>query len=426
MRMKPNQLLTGRVLGLLLCALLMAAPVRVDALTATQFPDHITLTWTEDSRSTQTISWRTALGIAGSQVEYAELAGGETANLSYKKVAATATEMATPEGAALVHSATLSGLRPGIRYRYRVGAGENWSDYSVFSTAPAKAGDFDFLVFGDSQSFDYGVWRATAEAAKRDAVNAVFFANVGDLVDVGQEYSEWEAWFASVAGLVNSIPVAPTVGNHETYTPERRFSMPVFFTSQFKLPMNGPDELKGQVYSFDYGNVHFSVLDTQEGEESQFVPDMLAQQKRWLERDLAATDKSWKIVFMHRPIYGNKPNGINENLRRAFAGVFAQYGVDVVFTAHDHVVARTWPLDASGNAVPVGEGTVFAPVGRSGTKTYSNVENKEWNEFFFNPTAEPNYLIVRVRGGALQVQAKTQGGVLIDEWKVEKTAGKRE
>lgn len=32
--------------------------------------------------------------------------------------------------------------------------------------------------------------------------------------------------------------------------------------------MNGPDGLKGQVYSYDYGDVHFVVLDSQEDEEA--------------------------------------------------------------------------------------------------------------------------------------------------------------
>ena len=427
MLFKVKKTLAGWLAILALCMPLLAVPSTTEALTATQRPDHITLTWIQDTRTTQTVTWRTAVGVSEALVQYGEEVRTGLPLTADKQVGADTAELETPEGPVLLHSATLVGLKPGMRYRYRVGDGSYWSEIHSFRTAPAKAGDFDFLVFGDSQSTDYEVWRSTAAAAGRDTPEAAFFVNVGDLVDVGQDYGEWEAWFAGAAGLIEKIPAAPVVGNHETYTPERRrFSLPVFFTSQFRLPANGPDDLRGQVYSFDYGEVHFAVLDSQEGEESQFVPDMLEDQRQWLEKDLAATDKLWKIVFMHRPLYGNKPTGINGNLREAFAGIFAQYGVDVVFTAHDHVVARTWPLDSAGNAVPNGQGTVFAPVGRSGTKTYDKVESKDWNEFFLNPVDEPNYLLVKVRGGILYVQAKTQSGELLDEWKLEKTAEMRE
>ena len=264
---KVKKTLAGWLAILALCMPLLAVPSTTEALTATQRPDHITLTWIQDTRTTQTVTWRTAVGVSEALVQYGEEVRTGLPLTVDKQVGADTTELETPEGPVLLHSATLVGLKPGMRYRYRVGDGSYWSEIHSFRTAPAKAGDFDFLVFGDSQSTDYEVWRSTAAAAGRDTPEAAFFVNVGDLVDVGQDYDEWEAWFAGAAGLIEKIPAAPVVGNHETYTLERRrFSLPVFFTSQFRLPANGPDDLRGQVYSFDYGEVHFAVLDSQEGE----------------------------------------------------------------------------------------------------------------------------------------------------------------
>lgn len=409
-----------------LLAVLIAVPAAVAALSASPAPDHIALTWVQDARTTQTVTWRTQEETIAGQVRFFETGKQPPINPAYQMAAAEAVPMVTQEGVLQIHSATLTGLKPGTSYAYQVGNGNIWSDMNTFTTAAAQAGEFEFLVFGDSQSTDYNVWRATLQAAFQSVPAAVFFTNVGDLVDVGQDYGEWEAWFAGAAGVIEKIPVMPATGNHETYTPERRFSMPVFFTAQFRLPSNGPEELKGQVYSFDYGDVHFIMLDSQEGEEKRYVPDLLDIQKNWLEKDLAATDRTWKIIFIHRPLYGNKPNGANENLRRAFAGVFAQYGVDVVFTAHDHVYARTWPLTADGAAASPGQGTVFVATGRSGTKAYGNVESKEWNEVFRNPTEEPNYLTVKVLGDSLRIQARTQGGEMIDEWSIDKMIVKKE
>ena len=68
------------------------------------------------------------------------------------------------------------------------------------------------------------------------------------------------------------------------------------------MPQNGPEGLKGQVYSYDYGPVHFVVLDSQE-EEQKKHGDILKIQQTWLEADLAASKAKWKIVFFHKPPY---------------------------------------------------------------------------------------------------------------------------
>ena len=383
-------------------------------------PDHIVLTWTKDPMTTQTITWRTAAEVTFGEIRLYESFSDTTNPLPVTTLAARTSSLETLTGVMNLHSVTLNGLTPGRRYRYQVGAADAWSPEYSFQMASLKDGGFKFLIFGDSQSIDYGVWRATLQQAYRANPDAAFFTNVGDLVDVGQDYAEWEAWFAGVEGVVESLPTMPLTGNHESYTPERVFSRPEFFTAQFALPDNGPVGLKGQVYSFDYGDVHFVMLDSQEGEQRRFVPDLLEAQRVWLAADLAATQKKWRIAFIHRPLYGNKPEGVNERLRQSFAPLFDQYHVDVVFTAHDHVVARTAQLfDGEEMAAPA-RGTIYAATGRSGTKTYTNVTAKEWNVFFHNPVEDPNYLVVMVNADQLRVKAVTQSGNLIDEWTVDR------
>jgi len=213
---------------------------------------------------------------------------------------------------------------------------------------------------------------------------------------------------------------AKLAGNHEYYTPERRFSLPVFFTAQFKLPVNGPDGLKGQVYSFEYGEAHFIILDSQEGEGAQFEPAMLDRQKTWLEEDLQITDKKWKIVFLHRPPYNNKTDNGNEHIRRAFVPILDKYHVDVVFSGHDHVYARTFSLHSGLVVNNSAKGTVYVATGRSGSKTYKDTLIKDWNEFFYNPLDEPNYITAEIRGDILTIKAFAQSGTLIDAWIIDK------
>jgi len=386
--------------------------------------DHVTLTWASDPQTTQTITWQTDVTDVSGRVQYAPVAEKKYFPHNAQSLIAEVEELSTNWGKINIHSVTLTGLKPGTSYMYRLGEETDWSELRTFTTAAPHVGKFKFLVFGDSQSISYDVWRTTIHQAYQANPEAVFFTNIGDLVDVGQDYAQWQAWFDAAQGVVDTIPVMPVTGNHESYTPERRFSMPILFTAQLKLPLNGPESLKGQVYSFDYGDVHFSMLDSQEGEERRFVPTMLDIQKVWLENDLRTTNKKWKIVCFHRSPYNNKEKGDNENVRRAFVPILDQYHADVVFTGHDHVYAHTYPLYNGEVMGSTDQGTIYVATGRSGTKTYRDVSANDWNEFFYNPLDEPNYITVEVKGDSLTVKAFKQSGVLIDDWTIDKAVSK--
>jgi len=384
--------------------------------------EYITLTWASDPQTTQTITWQTDVTNMAGQVQYAPLPEDKLFPHNAATLIAGVEELTTNLGNRSLHSVTLTGLKPGTSYIYRLGEGPDWSEPHRFTTAATNVAQFKFLVFGDSQSTNYNVWRSTLHQAYQANPDATFFTNLGDLVDNGQDYAQWKAWFDAAQGVVDIIPVMPVTGNHESYTPEGHFSMPILFTAQLKLPLNGPEGLKGQVYSFDYGDVHFSMLDSQEGEDRRFVPAMLDMQKVWLENDLRTTNKKWKVVCIHRPPYNNKEREANVNIREAFVPIFDKYHVDVVFTGHEHVYAHTYPLYGGEVVDSSAQGTIYVATGRSGTKTYGDVSTKGWNRFFYNPLDEPNYVTVEVSGTTLTVKAFKQNGILFDDWTINKTA----
>lgn len=404
------------VVGLVLGTItgLWSAPQEVNAAAR-----HITLTWAADARTTQTITWQTDFRVVGGKVQYGEPSKGGVFPNIFRTVDAEVSGLATNEGNSSVHSATLTGLKPGTKYLYRVSDGDSWSEINSFRTSPVNVSRFKMLVFGDSQSMNYDMWSDTLHQAYQANPDAAFMINVGDLVDVGLDYGQWRGWFAAGTGVIDHIPVVPVVGNHETYTGGRGFSMPLLFTGQFRLPDNGPEGLKGQVYSFDYGNVHFSVLDSQAGEEREFAPHMIEEQQVWLDQDLARTTKLWKIVLIHRPLYDNRSKDGNAHLRSAFRPIFDKYHVDVVLAGHDHAYTRSYPLRGE-VVVESTVGTRYITTGRSGTKFYHRTEAKEWNEFFYNPTDAPNYLTVEVAGRNLTVKAFKQSGELLDNWSITK------
>ena len=130
----------------------------------------------------------------------------------------------------------------------------------------------------------------------------------------------------------------------------------------------------------------------------------------WLQKDLAQTNKKWKIAFFHRSPYNNKINRNEDAVRAAFVPVLDKYHVQVVFTAHDHVYAR------SGK-----HGVWHVATGRTGTKTYKTVEAKPWNSVFINPVERPMYMSVTMSGNMLIVGAFDQTGELLDSWELHKT-----
>jgi len=396
------------LVNILLCFLL-ALPVGF----ASSGVQDITLTWAEDAKTSQTITWRTDSENSMLCVEYSEADAPDIELSAAKTKQAETSLFATDEGNVYMHTVTLRNLKPGTRYVYRIGDGQNWVADGMFRTEKLTS-DFKFLLFGDSQSYDYTVWKTTFMNAYQQNRDVDFFVNIGDLVDNGQKYQEWRNWFDGIASVSNRLPVVPVVGNHETYTPEHNFSMPVFFTQQFMMPQNGPNDLKGQVYSFDYGDVHFVILDSQFGEERKFLPDSLERQKTWLANDLAATNKLWKVVFMHKPPYHNRIAQEQPDVTESFVPIFDQYGVDVVFSGHDHVNARTFAM-VGGERVKEA-GTIYSTVGRSGTKYYDTVGAKSWDEQFANVTDMPTYSVVKVTKGLLYIQVFKQNGELLDEW----------
>ena len=382
-------------------------------------PSHIALSWSEDPHTTQTITWKTDADTAVGQVRYWQVMSGQPAGV---QLADAQTENVESNwGPFMLHTAVLKNLAPGTQYAYQVGADEEWSTVSTFATAGWRSKAFRFLIFGDSQSIHYDTWSDTLQQAYQAQPTAAFFINMGDLVDRGADYGQWYDWFNAAAGVINRIPCMPLVGNHETYALPGGFTRPLLFTAQFKVPQNGPTGLQGQVYSFNYGDVHFVMLDTQIGEERSFTPDMLEEQKAWLAADLASVTQKWTLIFLHRPLYNHR-GGENTALRKALLPIIDQYHVDAVFSAHDHTYARSYPLYEGQIQADGRQGTIHIATGRSGSKTYADSAKSELDDFFYNPQAEPNYLSVEVENENLTVRAYQADGSLIDEWRLEKVA----
>lgn len=368
---------------------------------------------TADMKHERTISWKTkSVGDPG----FLEIRPKQSSNII--KINAEAGELPVYNGGHhyALYTAHISNLTAGTDYEYRISVGKRQSAWKEFRTEPEST-SFKAIIFGDSQSVNYEDWARTAQTAWGHNADAVFFVNMGDLVDNGQDESQWNAWFDGAAKLFSAVPVVPVMGNHETYGLDWKMAKPDYYVSLFALPGNGPTGLERYAYSYDYGDVHFIVLNTQLQELRSWHPDLLEQQKSWLVKDLSKTQKAWKVVLMHRGVWEYPFSGPLDDIGKTFVPVFDKYHVDLVFTAHVHSYARTKALK---DGRPDQSGTIYITTGRSGDRVWEKSPQKPMDEYYYNPLDMPNYLVLEAAPDALKVTAFKQNSELIDQIELKK------
>jgi hypothetical protein len=396
-----------------------AAPGEEGSLGMGPEPRFVTLTVQGDPKSTAVVTWRASVSAEAGQVVYSSVsAAGKEKTVEARDEIWRVREPGF-KGTCKIYHVALNGLTPNTTYRYRVACGEAMSPSYSFTTAPSGPDPFKFLVFGDSQSgsdasLDYSEWGAVASSAFERNPKARFFMNVGDLVETGQRYEHWDRWFAAASSLLPNAFCLPVQGNHDEYADARgKCAYPSCFVKQFPLPQNGPKSQAGRAYSFNYGAAHLVVLNSQFDEEKGFDSSMLETQAKWLADDLSSSTAKWTIAFFHKPPYHVKIGRPNEAVRKAFCPVLEEHGVDLVFNGHDHALARTFPTRGKSPA-PGGEGTIYYLTGRSGPKFYKDSDPSAWDEFFYNPSDLPNYIVVDVAVDCVTVKAFKSNGVPID------------
>ena len=115
----------------------------------------------------------------------------------------------------------------------------------------------------------------------------------------------------------------PTLGNHDWDSDN---AQPYF--DYFTLPGNE------RYYEFTWEFLHFFAINSDWRE-----PDGIgssSKQAAWLKEKLAASQKPWKIVYLHTPPYSSGLHGSNP----AVQWPFKEWGATVVLSGHDHLYER--------------------------------------------------------------------------------------
>jgi hypothetical protein len=318
-------------------------------------------------------------------------------------------------------------LTPGNSYQYRITAGDAATDWQMLY-APTENENYKMLIFPDSQSSDYADWKQVAHLAWARNTDAEIFTCMGDLVDNGEDRLQWTEFFVGIKEMQRSIPMAPVMGNHETYNRDWKVRLPEAYLHYFKTPRNGSKDFERYYYSFDYGNVHYVVLCTQQKEIGEFKNGLVEEQLAWIRRDLKAHRKRWNIVLMHKDVLQYRINGrpertegIDEENGRVWMPIFDELGIDIVFTAHLHTYRNRGHIYGFEKGAAK-KGPLYILTGVAGNVRYPNL----WIDHAFDEVTLPqpetdNYLTMDVTRDAIEIACFLPDGTEMDHVRVTKT-----
>lgn len=265
---------------------------------------------------------------------------------------ATEADPSVPDGSQQLGA--LTELQPATSYCY---VASGITQPAGFRTAPEASvnAKVSFAAFGDSGS---GRPDQRHLFEQLETVPLDFVVHTGDIAyDEGTAAQLEENFFNVYAPLLRSFAFYPAVGNHEYVTES---AAP--FLQAFVLRENaGPGEAE-RWYSFDWGDVHFVALDTEQIGEPQAA---------WLDTDLQSNHLPWTIVFAHRPPYSSGEHGGDATFREYFVPVLERFRVPLVLSGHDHDYERTNALNGVTYVVTGGGGRGTRHVGHSSFTAFS-------------------------------------------------------
>ena len=244
-------------------------------------------------------------------------------------------------------------LQPSTKYFYEVYNGATrlpGSAHQYFVTSPpiGSKNKYTFWIIGDMGSGDSNQAHVQRGYFKANpSVHVDGFLMLGDNTYPDGTDAEFTNYlFHAYPDVLSNSFSWPTIGNHEVHT-----NSGAPYLAAFSEPTNG--ESGGVAsgsklyYSFDYGNIHFIILDSQISSRAKNSPQYL-----WLQQDLQATRQDWILAYWHHPPYSFGSHNSDQDvelidMRQNFVPLLEQYGVDMVFAGHSHDYERSYLIDSA-------------------------------------------------------------------------------
>ena len=283
-----------------------------------------------------------------------------------------------------VYHARLRNLTPGREFSYRVLL-DGKPVFEAAGRARKPSGrPYRFVVFGDCAQ---GTPASRTIAHRAYLAQPDFIVIPGDIVYGAGRISEYRTRFFPVynadepspdggAPLARSVPLIAAPGNHDIALNHRaRYPDALAFFLYWDQPLNGPalgiDKTthvltgtqagrpeflaaagprypRAANFSFDYGNSHWTIIDS-----NTYMDWGHAALREWLARDLAAAKSAaFRFVAFHHPGFNSSKAHFPEQWMRQLAPVFEAHRVDIVFAGHVHNYQRSFPMTFAPRPLP--------------------------------------------------------------------------
>jgi len=345
-----------------------------------------------------------------------------------------------------VYSVLLNALQPGTSFTYRILKNENIVFTAGAKSLKSKEQPYRFVVSGD---MGIGTKQAGKIAYEMYKTNPDIVAIAGDIVYSQGMISEYKTKFWPVYNadkedttgvpIMRSIPFIAAVGNHDAMTRDLdRFPGALAYYHFWDQPLNGPagkeggslvpllngsDENKKAFYdgagekyprmtnySFDYGNAHWTVIDS-----DPYVDWSDSILRDWLIKDLEkAKNANWRFVLYHHPGFNSSRAHYEQQQMRLIAPILEKGKVDIVFNGHVHNYQRSFPL----TFVPDRNSTLLVR-GVNNNLVHGRVVNGKWTldkKFDGKRKTKPKgviYIVTGAGGASLYNPDQTND---IDSW----------
>jgi 3',5'-cyclic AMP phosphodiesterase CpdA len=259
------------------------------------------------------------------------------------------------------------------------------------TSLPARPDPLKFAVIGDTGTGggpEYDVGTRMNEARATFPYDMVIM--LGDNIYGRQEAQDFVNKFQRpyAALLTAGVVFYASLGNHDN--PNNRL-YPGF-------------NMAGQrYYTYMKKNTRFFALDSNA---------MDPQQLAWLENTLKESSDTWKICYFHHPLYSDGGrHGSEVELRVVLEPLFVKYGVNVVFSGHDHIYERIKPQ----------KGITYFVNGSSGELRKGDTRPSGMTAAYFDQ--DQAFSLVEIDGDDLFFQARSRGGRTVDSGVIHRQAG---
>jgi predicted phosphodiesterase len=255
---------------------------------------------------------------------------------------------------------------------------------------PNQAGSVKFAVIGDMGTGDkeqYEVGDQMVSAHAKFAFDTVIM--LGDNLYGSQTPADFVKKFERPYKplLDAGVKFYAALGNHDATT-----------NVNYKLfNMDGK-----RYYSFTRGDVRFFVLDTDEVDPAQ---------RDWIEQALQSSSDRWKICYFHHPLYSDGGrHGSSVDLRVILEPLFVKYGVNVVFSGHDHIYERITPQ----------KGIYYFVSGSGGQLRKGDIRPSAMTAASY--AQDQTFMLVEVAGDDLSFVCISRTGATVDSGVIHRTA----